>query len=73
RVRIYGQLQKVATAKYMALKVTQHQRKENVFGKLVEFFGQRLSTLTIADRATVNKKPPEYDPTISSYKNYGET
>ncbi|HEM5212863.1 TPA: aconitate hydratase AcnA [Streptococcus suis] len=72
-VRLAGQLPKVATATDLALKVTQLLRQENVVGKFVEFFGPGLSSLTLADRATVSNMAPEYGATCGYFPIDGET
>lgn len=72
-VRLTGQLPRVATATDLALKVTQLLRQENVVGKFVEFFGPGLSTLALADRATVSNMAPEYGATCGYFPIDGET
>lgn len=72
-VYLTGQLPKVATATDLALKVTQLLRQENVVGKFVEFFGPGLSSLTLADRATVSNMAPEYSATCGYFPIDAET
>ncbi|HFI0036210.1 TPA: aconitate hydratase AcnA [Streptococcus suis] len=72
-VRLTGQLPKVATATDLALKVTQLLRQEKVVGKFVEFFGPGLSSLALADRATVANMAPEYGATCGYFPIDDET
>ncbi|HFI0736466.1 TPA: aconitate hydratase AcnA [Streptococcus suis] len=72
-VHLTGQLPKVATATDLALKVTQLLRQENVVGKFVEFFGPGLSSLALADRATVSNMAPEYGATCGYFPIDSET
>lgn len=66
-VRLTGKLPKIATATDLALKVTQLLRQQQVVGKFVEFFGEGLSNLTLADRATVANMAPEYGATCGYF------
>ena len=66
-VRLKGSLPKIATATDLALKVTQLLRQENVVGKFVEFFGEGLRNLSLADRATVANMAPEYGATCGYF------
>lgn len=66
-VRLKGSLPKIATATDLALKVTQVLRQENVVGKFVEFFGEGLANLSLADRATVANMAPEYGATCGYF------
>ena len=72
-VRLTGQLPKIATATDLALKVTQLLRQENVVGKFVEFFGPGLTSLSLADRATVANMAPEYGATCGYFPIDAET
>ena len=55
------------TATDLVLTVTQILRKKGVVGKFVEFYGQGLSALSVADRATVANMAPEYGATIGFF------
>ncbi len=66
-VRLVGELPKITTATDLALKVTQRLRQENVVGKFVEYFGEGLATLGLADRATVANMAPEYGATCGYF------
>lgn len=72
-VHLTGSLPKVATATDLALRVTQLLRQENVVGKFVEFFGPGLSSLALADRATVSNMAPEYGATCGYFPIDAET
>ena len=72
-VRLTGQLPKIATATDLALKVTQLLRQQNVVGKFVEFFGPGLTSLSLADRATVANMAPEYGATCGYFPIDAET
>lgn len=62
-----GKLPAGATATDLVLTVTQILRKKGVVGKFVEYFGEGVSTLSIADRATIANMAPEYGATIGIF------
>ncbi|MDR1567450.1 MAG: aconitate hydratase AcnA [Streptococcaceae bacterium] len=66
-VRLIGSLPRSATATDLALKITQVLRTENVVGKFVEYFGDGLKTLSLADRATIANMAPEYGATCGYF------
>ena len=66
-VRLVGELPKITTPTDLALKVTQRLRQENVVGKFVEYYGEGLATLGLADRATVANMAPEYGATCGYF------
>ena len=66
-VRLHGELAPGATATDLVLTVTQMLRAKGVVNKFVEYFGPGLSTLTIADRATLGNMSPEYGATIGFF------
>ncbi len=66
-VKLIGQLPNGATATDLALKVTQVLRQHGVVGKFVEFFGPGVTTLPLADRATVANMAPEYGATCGFF------
>ena len=47
--------------------MTQILRKEKVVGKFVEFFGPGVSTMSLADRATIGNMAPEYGATMGFF------
>lgn len=65
--RMLGQLPAGTTATDLVLTITERLRKYGVVGKFVEFFGEGLSALTIADRATLGNMSPEYGATIAIF------
>jgi aconitate hydratase A / 2-methylisocitrate dehydratase len=71
--RLDGQLPEGATATDVVLTVTQMLRAKGVVGKFVEFFGPGLSSLSLADRATIANMAPEYGATIGFFPIDGET
>ncbi len=55
------------------LTVTEVLRKEGVVGKFVEFFGDGVSSMSLADRATIANMAPEYGATMGFFPVDGET
>ena len=71
--RLHGRLREGVTATDLVLTVTQMLRKKGVVGKFVEFYGDGLSALSLADRATVANMAPEYGATIGLFPIDDET
>ena len=65
--RLTGMLPKGATATDLVLTITEALRRHGVVGKFVEFFGEGLRHLTIADRATLGNMCPEYGATVAIF------
>jgi aconitate hydratase len=65
--RLKGALPPGATATDLVLTITEVLRKHGVVGKFVEFFGDGLRNLTIADRATLGNMCPEYGATVAIF------
>jgi aconitate hydratase len=65
--RLTGKLKEGVTATDLVLTVTQMLRKKGVVGKFVEFFGPGLSSMTLADRATIGNMAPEYGATCGFF------
>ena len=65
--RLTGLLPKGTTATDLVLTITEQLRKHGVVGKFVEFFGEGLRHLTIADRATLGNMCPEYGATVAIF------
>jgi aconitate hydratase len=65
--RLTGRLKEGVTATDLVLTVTQMLRKKGVVGKFVEFFGEGLDYLTLADRATIGNMAPEYGATCGFF------
>ncbi|HEU4565647.1 MAG TPA: aconitate hydratase AcnA, partial [Gemmatimonadaceae bacterium] len=71
--RLAGKLPAGATATDLVLTVTQMLRKKKVVGKFVEFYGPGLSSLSLADRATIANMAPEYGATVGFFPVDAET
>jgi aconitate hydratase len=65
--KLTGRLPAGSTATDLVLTVTEMLRKKKVVGKFVEFFGPGLSTLSLADRATIANMAPEYGATMGFF------
>ncbi|WP_407310862.1 aconitate hydratase AcnA [Pseudomonas sp. nanlin1] len=65
--KLTGQLREGITATDLVLTVTQMLRKKGVVGKFVEFYGDGLATLPLADRATLANMAPEYGATCGFF------
>ena len=65
--KLSGKLPEGATATDLVLMVTQMLRKKGVVGKFVEFYGEGLAALSLADRATIANMAPEYGATIGVF------
>ena len=66
-VKMTGALSAGTTATDLVLTLTEMLRGHGVVGKFVEFFGDGLSSLSIADRATLSNMCPEYGATSSYF------
>jgi aconitate hydratase len=71
--RMTGSLRPGATATDLVLFVTQILRRHGVVGRFVEFFGTGLSSLSLADRATIANMAPEYGATAAIFPVDDET
>src|SRR3954451_8046872 len=65
--RLTGTLPEGSTATDLVLTVTQMLRERGVMGKFVEFFGDGLPNLPLADRATIGNMSPEYGATCGIF------
>ncbi|UXI70013.1 aconitate hydratase AcnA [Tahibacter amnicola] len=65
--KLSGKLPEGATATDLVLTVTQMLRKHGVVGKFVEFYGDGLDHLALADRATIANMAPEYGATCGIF------
>ena len=72
-VRLSGQLPEGATGTDLVLRVTEMLRERDVVGKFVEYFGQGLSNLALAARATISNMCPEYGATVGFFPVDDET
>ena len=71
--KLSGELQEGATATDLVLTVTQMLRERGVVGKFVEFFGEGLARLPLADRATISNMAPEQGATCVMFPIDAET
>jgi aconitate hydratase len=65
--KMTGKMAEGVTATDLVLTVTQMLRKLGVVGKFVEFFGEGLANLPLADRATIANMAPEYGATCGIF------
>jgi len=65
--KLTGKIQTGITATDVVLTATQMLRKKGVVGKFVEFYGDGVSSLTLADRATIANMAPEYGATMGYF------
>ena len=65
--RLLGELPEGATATDLVLTITELLRKEGVVGKFVEFFGDGVTALPLADRATIGNMSPEFGSTAAIF------
>ena len=72
-MKLLGKLSPGATATDLVLRVTEILRKEGVVNKFVEFFGEGVSRMSLADRATIANMAPEYGATMGFFPVDNET
>jgi aconitate hydratase len=72
-MKLTGALRSGATATDLVLTVTQLLRKHKVVNKFVEFYGDGVSTMSLADRATIANMAPEYGATMGFFPIDSET
>lgn len=65
--KLSGKLRDGVTATDLVLTVTQMLRKHGVVGKFVEFYGEGMRELSLADRATIANMSPEYGATMGFF------
>jgi aconitate hydratase len=65
--KLTGKLPEGSTATDLVLTVTEMLRKHGVVGKFVEFYGEGLHHLALADRATIGNMAPEYGATCGIF------
>jgi len=71
--KLNGKLNEGITATDLVLTVTNVLREHGVVGKFVEFYGDGLSHLSLADRATISNMAPEYGATCGFFPTDNET
>ncbi|KHJ76042.1 hypothetical protein OESDEN_24339, partial [Oesophagostomum dentatum] len=64
---LVGRLADTVTSTDLVLTITENLRRIGVVGKFVEFFGEGVASLSIADRATIANMCPEYGATIGFF------
>ena len=72
-LNLTGSLKEGITATDLVLTITNILRQNGVVGKFVEFYGDGLSTLSLADRATISNMAPEYGATCGFFPTDKET
>ncbi|WP_420859343.1 aconitate hydratase AcnA [Marivivens marinus] len=71
--KLTGEMVEGTTATDLVLKVVEMLRAKGVVGKFVEFYGEGLDRLPLADRATIANMAPEYGATCGFFPIDGET
>ena len=71
--KLTGEMMEGTTATDLVLKVVQMLRKHGVVNKFVEFYGDGLDRLPLADRATIANMAPEYGATCGFFPIDAET
>ena len=72
-VRLHGELPRGSTATDLVLVVTEMLRAHGVVGAFVEFAGDGLAAVTLADRATISNMSPEFGATATLFPIDDET
>lgn len=65
--KLTGQLTEGTTATDLVLTITQMLREHKVVGKFVEFYGEGVSQLSVANRATISNMSPEFGSTVGVF------
>lgn len=71
--KLTGQLPSGCTATDLVLTITEILRKHGVVGKFVEFYGEGVAQVPLADRATIGNMSPEFGSTCAIFPIDGET
>jgi aconitate hydratase len=71
--KLTGKLREGTTATDLVLTVTEMLREKGVVGKFVEFYGDGLAHMPLADRATLGNMAPEFGSTCGIFPIDGET
>ncbi|HTR91898.1 MAG TPA: aconitate hydratase AcnA [Trebonia sp.] len=71
--RLTGQLPQSATATDLVLTITEMLRKHGVVGKFVEFHGEGVGEVPVANRATIGNMSPEFGSTCAIFPIDGAT
>jgi aconitate hydratase len=65
--KLSGELPEGATSTDLVLTITEMLRRHGVVGKFVEFYGEGVSTVRLANRATIGNMSPEYGSTVAIF------
>jgi aconitate hydratase len=65
--KLTGELPPGATATDLVLTITEMLRERGVVGKFVEFYGDGVSSVPLANRATIGNMSPEYGSTVAIF------
>jgi len=71
--KLFGTLPAGTTATDLVLTITAMLRKHGVVGKFVEFYGEGVSAVSLANRATIGNMSPEYGSTVAVFPIDDET
>ncbi|WP_030914740.1 aconitate hydratase AcnA [Streptosporangium amethystogenes] len=71
--KLTGKLPAGATATDLVLTITEMLRKHGVVGKFVEFYGEGVSSVPLANRATIGNMSPEFGSTCAIFPIDGQT
>ena len=71
--KLSGELPSGATATDLVLTITELLREHGVVGKFVEFYGEGVSSVPLANRATIGNMSPEYGSTAAIFPIDAET
>jgi aconitate hydratase len=71
--KLVGELPEGATATDLVLTITEMLRKHGVVGKFVEFYGEGVAAVPLANRATIGNMSPEYGSTVAIFPIDDET
>ena len=72
-VRLIGEMKSGVTATDLTLRIVEMLREVGVVGRFVEFFGEGMAKLSLADRATIANMAPEYGATCGFFPVDGKT
>ena len=71
--KLTGKLPEGTTSTDLVLTITEMLRQHQVVGKFVEFYGEGVSQVPLANRATIGNMSPEYGSTIAVFPIDGKT
>ncbi|MEP6762346.1 MAG: aconitate hydratase AcnA, partial [Sporichthyaceae bacterium] len=71
--KLAGELPEGATATDLVLTITEMLRERGVVGKFVEFYGEGVAAVPLANRATIGNMSPEYGSTVAIFPIDDET